>query len=130
MTGVYFLYLNKQLQYIGKSIDLDRRLEKHEFKHDFSGIIICDRQDLDQLEKDQIRQNRPPLNKRIYKHYNLKKRQLIAISMEPEFHKHLKEIARKKKATLSLYVRAALRKVSGYKEKELVWSSKTPQKQV
>ena len=48
------------------------------------------------------------------------KRTNLIVTVKPDFHKHLKDTAKKKRVTLSLYVRAALRKVSGYKEKELV----------
>ncbi|HEY6437870.1 MAG TPA: hypothetical protein VIY47_14865 [Ignavibacteriaceae bacterium] len=48
------------------------------------------------------------------------KRTNLIVTLKPDFHKHLKDAAKKKRATLSAYVRAALTKVSGFKEKDLV----------
>ena len=48
-----------------------------------------------------------------------KKANLI-VTIKSDFHKHLKENAAKKNMTLSYYVRAILKKYTGYKEKELV----------
>lgn len=62
MTGVYFLYLNKELQYIGQSLDIHKRCKKHKIKFDFVGIIICRREDLKSLERNMIAEYNPKYN--------------------------------------------------------------------
>lgn len=48
------------------------------------------------------------------------KRTIITVEVDPELREHLKNQADKKKVSLSRYVRAALKKASGYKEKAII----------
>jgi predicted transcriptional regulator len=48
------------------------------------------------------------------------KRTIITVEVDPELKEHLDKQADKRKVTLSRYVRAALKKASGYKEKALL----------
>lgn len=63
MIGVYFLYLNKELQYIGQSKQIDNRIKQHKIKYDFIGIIICSQDELLSLEREMIKTFRPKYNK-------------------------------------------------------------------
>lgn len=62
MIGVYFLYLNKELQYIGQSKNINNRLKAHKIEYDFVGIIICDYDELRSLEANMIKLFKPKLN--------------------------------------------------------------------
>jgi predicted transcriptional regulator len=50
----------------------------------------------------------------------LMKRTILTVEIDPELKEHLDKQADKKKVNLSRYVRAALIKVSSYKERKIV----------
>lgn len=69
MAGIYFLYYNKCLQYIGRSKDIERRLIEHVrkgIKYDIYSVIVCDNDRLEALEKECIKEFKPLLNIRMY----------------------------------------------------------------
>lgn len=69
-TGIYFLYLDVELQYIGKTVTFPHRIMGHRPNKHFDAVYflplhdISD-EDLDMVENMFIAYFRPPLNKRI-----------------------------------------------------------------
>jgi predicted GIY-YIG superfamily endonuclease len=66
MSGVYFLYLNDQLQYIGKSINVDKRISQHDriglIKFNKTNVIEVKPQLLIEKEKEFIKSMKPRFN--------------------------------------------------------------------
>lgn len=52
--------------------------------------------------------------------FDTMKRTILTVEVDPELKEHLEKQAVRKKVTLSRYVRAAIKKASGYKEKEIL----------
>jgi hypothetical protein len=52
--------------------------------------------------------------------FELMKRTILTVEIEPELRDHLQKQAIKKDVTLSRYVRAGLKKISKFKEKKIV----------
>lgn len=52
--------------------------------------------------------------------FTFMKRVILTFETDPEFKKHLEKQALKNEKTLSAYIRAALKRQSKYKERELV----------
>lgn len=72
ICGVYFLYNNDILCYIGKSKDIQARISVHKgkiFTH--YSFIECNEDSLSQLEKEMILKYSPTLNK-VYNNQNVK----------------------------------------------------------
>lgn len=66
VTGIYFLYKNKKLIYIGMSIDIHRRVSNHPHKFDAIKYINCPKFNYWQLkilEDSLITKYKPKLNK-------------------------------------------------------------------
>jgi hypothetical protein len=68
--GVYFLYHDKVLQYIGQSVNVYSRLNQHaeggEFVFNKIYFLPCHVDVLDKTEKEMIRHFTPPFNKQKY----------------------------------------------------------------
>lgn len=69
LCGVYFLFLQKQVVYVGQSINIFRRLGQHAEKgaiqFDAVSWIECGREELGRLERAYIHLFNPPLNKKV-----------------------------------------------------------------
>lgn len=66
--GVYVLYRNNVVIYVGQSIDVDKRLDDHYHarrRWDREAIHACDLEDLDQIEAALIHFYEPSENRRI-----------------------------------------------------------------
>lgn len=82
--GVYFLYLNKQVVYIGKSTNLEYRINLHIRKRiiefDFYSFIILKKTEISFEEVKYIKQFNPPLNIMYTdKIHDVRKRTILAI---------------------------------------------------
>jgi len=64
-VGIYFLFHEHKLVYIGKTINLFNRIYQHGFKWDTVRLINCDKSKLDYYEKKFIVKYRP-LHNRTY----------------------------------------------------------------
>ena len=69
-SGLYFVISNKQLLYVGKSINLHNRWKQHEKHKEFCQFHNCKiswmrrhPEDIDEYEKELIKKLVPPLNK-------------------------------------------------------------------
>lgn len=62
--GVYFLFDDEELVYIGRSQDIAKRLDQHQHskKFDHYSFIECDGDERDELEADLIRLHKPKYN--------------------------------------------------------------------
>jgi hypothetical protein len=71
--GIYFLCRDAQIQYVGQSTNVLKRILTHisEGVKDFDSVyfITCPKSQLDNLEKELINCYKPPLNKVAYKYY-------------------------------------------------------------
>ena len=64
VSGIYFLYYKKELQYVGQSISVFSRVAEHECNKRFDEVRLfaCSQKDLDKFERFFIRLLQPPLN--------------------------------------------------------------------
>lgn len=84
LIGVYFLYKKKKLRYIGKSTDLEHRINLHKAKgkvrFDYCSFIILDIDKIYDAEIEYIKQFNPPVNvahtERIYKSHKKARKQI------------------------------------------------------
>ena len=62
--GIYFLILKKKIVYVGQSINIYKRLDRHKGKKEFDSVtfIDCHPDDLTRLEAAYIAKFQPPLN--------------------------------------------------------------------
>lgn len=118
MTGVYFLYYKKQLQYIGQSTNIWRRVEQHTGKipYDVVSVVMCDTESLSDLERQCIWQYKPLLNVRLNKGCSMNDRMIMSVEVDEQFKTFLRSKAKQNKKTVSAYIRAALAKASNYQE--------------
>ncbi len=65
--GIYFLFKNNQLVYIGQSIDIELRIRNHYKEKDFDtySYVLCLIEELNDVEKKYIQKYTPILNKRL-----------------------------------------------------------------
>jgi len=64
MIGIYFLKKNKEVVYVGQSIDIERRVKEHSKEKEFDdySYIECDKSLLNSMEQSFILQYNPKLN--------------------------------------------------------------------
>jgi len=62
MSGIYFLFINSSLVYIGQSIDVERRLKTHSIAYHRSRVIQCPVDKLLHYEKRLINYFKPEMN--------------------------------------------------------------------
>lgn len=108
MIGIYFLLKDKEIVYVGQSIDIDRRIKDHSYNgKDFDSFeyIECDKSDLTRLETLYIVKFQPMLNK-IIPLYGAKELYVNDMSMKnvkltDEAHKMLKIYCANNECTMS-----------------------------
>lgn len=62
MSGVYFLFQDGKMVYIGQSRNVERRISTHNIDHDSYRVIPCAIADLLRYERRLINYFKPPLN--------------------------------------------------------------------
>lgn len=63
MTGIYLLYKNNEVIYVGQSVNMDRRTREHgRSNYDFAQQLPCDKHDLNRFEKELIETLKPKYN--------------------------------------------------------------------
>ena len=76
LCGIYFLMNDNEVVYVGQSIDIHRRINKHKESKTFDKIyyLEVDKQNLDEIEKKYILEYQPIYNKTYLNKYNIKEK--------------------------------------------------------
>lgn len=110
LIGIYFLYFKRELVYIGKSIDLNRRIHLHSLKKliqfDFCSYIILNECEIFAEEKRYIQELQPK--------HNIQYTEQASISKQRSW-KKIKELAQQRLSQRRTYCNACLYYAYQYK---------------
>jgi len=105
MTGIYFLFLDKQLVYIGKTTNYPSRVMQHKDKHfNRMRFIECDTKNLDNYERRLIKLFKPLFNKCLTEGVKVS----TNLRINPELAKRVKSCAEAAKRSMNKEIELAL----------------------